>query len=113
MYSNRIAKSLNRCENTNPILFLKGGVTLLRAAAKNHTRVTVVCEPEDYAAVSTEMQSSDSKDTSLETRRQLALKVRVHFYMVPCLQNQTVLSLTSLYHPPGPAWRELFPFCYK
>ncbi|KAK2095606.1 hypothetical protein P7K49_027022 [Saguinus oedipus] len=47
------------------------GVTLLRAAAKNHARVTVVCEPEDYVAVSTEMQSSESKDTSLETRRQL------------------------------------------
>ncbi|XP_054579323.1 bifunctional purine biosynthesis protein ATIC isoform X1 [Eptesicus fuscus] len=55
-----------------------GGVTLLRAAAKNHARVTVVCEPEDYAAVSTEMQSSDSKDTSLETRRQLALKAFTH-----------------------------------
>jgi hypothetical protein len=25
-----------------------GGVTLLRAAAKNHLRVTVVCNPEDY-----------------------------------------------------------------
>ncbi|KAF7486851.1 hypothetical protein GHT09_000683 [Marmota monax] len=55
-----------------------GGVTLLRAAAKNHARVTVVCEPEDYVAVSTEMQSSDSKDTSLETRRQLALKAFTH-----------------------------------
>ncbi|XP_022349356.1 bifunctional purine biosynthesis protein PURH isoform X3 [Enhydra lutris kenyoni] len=55
-----------------------GGVTLLRAAAKNHARVTVVCEPEDYAAVSTEMQSSNSKDTSLETRRQLALKAFTH-----------------------------------
>ncbi|XP_006779022.1 PREDICTED: bifunctional purine biosynthesis protein PURH [Myotis davidii] len=78
VYSNRVAKRLNRCENTNPILFLKGGVTLLRAAAKNHARVTVVCEPEDYAAVSTEMQSSDSKDTSSETRRQLALKAFTH-----------------------------------
>ncbi|EPY81436.1 bifunctional purine biosynthesis protein PURH isoform 3 [Camelus ferus] len=55
-----------------------GGVTLLRAAAKNHARVTVVCEPEDYVAVSTEMQGSDSKDTSLETRRQLALKAFTH-----------------------------------
>ncbi|XP_019493739.1 PREDICTED: bifunctional purine biosynthesis protein PURH [Hipposideros armiger] len=55
-----------------------GGVTLLRAAAKNHARVTVVCEPEDYAAVSTEMQSSDSKDTCMETRRQLALKAFTH-----------------------------------
>lgn len=25
-----------------------GGVTLLRSAAKNHNRVTVVCDPEDY-----------------------------------------------------------------
>jgi len=25
-----------------------GGVTLLRAAAKNHSRVTVVCDPADY-----------------------------------------------------------------
>ncbi|MXQ79230.1 hypothetical protein E5288_WYG000364 [Bos mutus] len=55
-----------------------GGVTLLRAAAKNHARVTVVCEPEDYAAVASEMQDSDSKDTSLETRRLLALKAFTH-----------------------------------
>ncbi|XP_049744047.1 bifunctional purine biosynthesis protein ATIC isoform X2 [Elephas maximus indicus] len=55
-----------------------GGVTLLRAAAKNHARVTVVCDPEDYAAVSAEMQSSDSRDTSLEARRQLALKAFTH-----------------------------------
>lgn len=26
-----------------------GGVTLLRAAAKNHERVTVVCDPNDYS----------------------------------------------------------------
>lgn len=25
-----------------------GGVTLLRAAAKNHARVTVLCDPADY-----------------------------------------------------------------
>lgn len=25
-----------------------GGVTLLRAAAKNHSRVTVLCDPTDY-----------------------------------------------------------------
>ena len=65
------------------LLFFKGGVTLLRAAAKNHARVTVVCEPEDYAAVSSEMQGSDNKDTSLETRRQLALKVRDTLFFFP------------------------------
>lgn len=26
-----------------------GGVTLLRAAAKNHSRVTVLCDPADYS----------------------------------------------------------------
>ena len=33
----------------NVILFLPGGVTLLRAAAKNHARVTVICDPVDYS----------------------------------------------------------------
>ncbi|VDD91521.1 unnamed protein product [Enterobius vermicularis] len=28
-----------------------GGVTLLRAAAKNHSRVTVICDPRDYGGV--------------------------------------------------------------
>lgn len=28
--------------------FFIGGVTLLRAAAKNHERVTVLCDPTDY-----------------------------------------------------------------
>lgn len=28
-----------------------GGVTLIRAAAKNHERVTLVCDPSDYGAV--------------------------------------------------------------
>ncbi|XP_072473605.1 bifunctional purine biosynthesis protein ATIC [Notamacropus eugenii] len=55
-----------------------GGVTLLRAAAKNHARVTVVCDPGDYEVVSTEMLNSDTKDTTMETRRQLALKAFTH-----------------------------------
>ena len=28
-----------------------GGVTLLRAAAKNHARVTVLCDPNDYEKI--------------------------------------------------------------
>uniref|UniRef100_A0A8D0E6X2 Bifunctional purine biosynthesis protein ATIC n=1 Tax=Salvator merianae TaxID=96440 RepID=A0A8D0E6X2_SALMN len=55
-----------------------GGVALLRAAAKNHARVTVVCNPEDYGTVAQEMKASSNKDTSLETRRQLALKAFTH-----------------------------------
>lgn len=52
-----------------------GGVTLLRAAAKNHARVTIVCDPADYSLVAKEMESLENGDTSLETRRTLALKV--------------------------------------
>ncbi|XP_043795079.1 bifunctional purine biosynthesis protein ATIC [Apis laboriosa] len=55
-----------------------GGVTLLRAAAKNHNRVTVICDPNDYEKVGKEMQSSINKDTSLETRQLLALKAFTH-----------------------------------
>lgn len=60
-------------------LYLSGGVTLLRAAAKNHGRVTIVCDPADYTAVVKEMESSADRDTSAETRRTLALKVTPAF----------------------------------
>ncbi|NP_001383476.1 bifunctional purine biosynthesis protein ATIC isoform 2 [Gallus gallus] len=55
-----------------------GGVALLRAAAKNHARVTVVCDPADYSSVAKEMAASKDKDTSVETRRHLALKAFTH-----------------------------------
>lgn len=45
-----------------------GGVTLLRAAAKNHSRVTVICDPADYMKVIEEIQNNPDKDTSIETR---------------------------------------------
>ncbi|XP_017873783.1 PREDICTED: bifunctional purine biosynthesis protein PURH [Drosophila arizonae] len=53
-----------------------GGVTLLRAAAKNHQRVTVVCEAVDYAKVLAEISAKG--DTTLETRQALALKAFTH-----------------------------------
>ncbi|TSK17744.1 Bifunctional purine biosynthesis protein PURH [Bagarius yarrelli] len=55
-----------------------GGVTLLRAAAKNHARVTVVCDPSDYEPVANEMEASSGKDTSVEMRKTLALKAFTH-----------------------------------
>lgn len=45
-----------------------GGVTLLRAASKNHSRVTVVCDPNDYEKVIKELETSSDKDTSIQTR---------------------------------------------
>ena len=53
-----------------------GGVTLLRAAAKNHERVTVVCEPELYSDVMKEFQRNG--DTSLKLRRELAVRAFQH-----------------------------------
>lgn len=47
-----------------------GGVTLLRAAAKNFPSVTVVVRPEDYDIVLEEIQTQGS--ASVETRRKLA-----------------------------------------
>ncbi|XP_034289370.1 bifunctional purine biosynthesis protein ATIC [Pantherophis guttatus] len=55
-----------------------GGVALLRAAAKNHARVTVVCDPGDYTNIAKEMKNVSDNDTSLEIRRQLALKAFTH-----------------------------------
>jgi phosphoribosylaminoimidazolecarboxamide formyltransferase/IMP cyclohydrolase len=52
-----------------------GGVALLRAAAKNHESVTVVCSPGDYAQVA---QAFAEGGTSMMQRKQLALKAFRH-----------------------------------
>ncbi len=49
-----------------------GGVTLLRASAKNYRHVTVITDVEDYDTVLEELASEG--DVSLETRQALALK---------------------------------------
>lgn len=53
-----------------------GGVTLLRAAAKNHARVTVLCDPSDYDKVLCEIRQYG--DTQEATRQSLALKAFTH-----------------------------------
>jgi len=50
-----------------------GGVTLLRAAAKNYAHVTAICDPSDYERVLAEI--STHGDTSPELRAELAAKV--------------------------------------
>jgi phosphoribosylaminoimidazolecarboxamide formyltransferase / IMP cyclohydrolase len=52
-----------------------GGVTLIRAAAKNHQRVTLVCDPADYAQVVAELKVGGVTDA---TRRALAVKGFAH-----------------------------------
>ncbi|RKO95049.1 methylglyoxal synthase-like protein, partial [Caulochytrium protostelioides] len=55
-----------------------GGVTLLRAAAKNHARVTVLVDPADYDTVITEIRASFAAHgrvaLSDATRQRLAVK---------------------------------------
>ena len=48
-----------------------GGVTLIRAAAKNHERVTLVCDPADYNSVLAEIRTGS---ISAQTRTKLAVK---------------------------------------
>ena len=69
-----------------------GGVTLLRAAAKNFESVTVVCDPADYAEVLVALHEAEVKakveadslnlslnlDLNLDLKRRLALKAFRH-----------------------------------
>lgn len=48
-----------------------GGVTLIRAAAKNHARVTLVCDPADYASV---LDALEKGEIPFELRKKLAVK---------------------------------------
>ncbi len=54
-----------------------GGPSMVRSAAKNHARVTIVCDPADYARVLEEM-SANGGDTTPETRAELAAKAFAH-----------------------------------
>lgn len=52
-----------------------GGVTLLRAAAKNHARVTILSDPKDYAKFLEELKTGE---ISAEVRNNFALKAFEH-----------------------------------
>lgn len=53
-----------------------GGPSMLRSAAKNHDRVTVVCDPNDYALVLEELTRDG--DVGRLTKEKLAAKVFAH-----------------------------------
>ncbi|KAK3995405.1 putative bifunctional purine biosynthesis protein [Cladorrhinum sp. PSN332] len=52
-----------------------GGVTLIRAAAKNHSRVTILSDPRDYAEFLKELEAGEVKESS---RKLYALKAFEH-----------------------------------
>src|SRR5579859_40728 len=71
-----------------------GGVTLIRAAAKNFERVTLLSDPADYTLVLDELRSGG---VSAATRRRLALKgFQQTAHYDHAIQNY-------LAHPPGDA----------
>lgn len=49
-----------------------GGITLLRASAKNFTDVVVVCDPDDYGPLLSELALAEG--VSIETKKKLAVK---------------------------------------
>jgi phosphoribosylaminoimidazolecarboxamide formyltransferase/IMP cyclohydrolase len=53
-----------------------GGPSMLRSAAKNHDRVTVVCDPSDYRLVLDEL--AEEGDVGRATRERLAAKAFAH-----------------------------------
>jgi phosphoribosylaminoimidazolecarboxamide formyltransferase/IMP cyclohydrolase len=53
-----------------------GGPSMVRSAAKNHARVTIVCDPSDYGRVLEEIAAGG--DTSPATRAELAAKAFAH-----------------------------------
>jgi phosphoribosylaminoimidazolecarboxamide formyltransferase / IMP cyclohydrolase len=53
-----------------------GGPSMVRSAAKNHARVTIVCDPSDYDRVLAEIESGG--EVSPNTRRELAAKAYAH-----------------------------------
>ncbi len=53
-----------------------GGPSMVRSAAKNYQSVTIVVDPSDYDAVLGELRANG--DTSIETRKQLAVKAFAH-----------------------------------
>jgi phosphoribosylaminoimidazolecarboxamide formyltransferase/IMP cyclohydrolase len=84
-----------------------GGVTLLRAAAKNFLHAVVVCDVNDYAKVIAELKATS--DVELATRRSLAVKAfaltrdydtAIHAYLsqdtVPSLSTSTLPQHFSL-----------------
>lgn len=52
-----------------------GGVTLMRAAAKNYRRVTAICDVADYQKFIDALRNSDNHEVPLKMRRSFALKV--------------------------------------
>ncbi len=71
-----------------------GGPTMIRAAAKNHAFVTVLTDPDDYAAVLGELRAHGQ--TQAPTRARLAAKVFAHTAHYDSLVAQHMAEVAGL-----------------
>ena len=74
-----------------------GGPSMLRSAAKNHQSVTVVVDPADYGRVADQVSSGG--DTTLELRRELAVKV---YSRTSAYDGAIALHLANVYAAKQP-----------
>ncbi|MBT7733391.1 MAG: bifunctional phosphoribosylaminoimidazolecarboxamide formyltransferase/IMP cyclohydrolase [Verrucomicrobia bacterium] len=75
-----------------------GGPSMLRSAAKNHQSVTVIVDPADYGRVAD--QVSENGETTLELRRELAVKV---YSRTAAYDGAIALHLASVYEQQQPS----------
>lgn len=76
-----------------------GGVALIRAAAKNHERVTLLCDPADYAEILSEIKKGGVAN---ETRKKLAIKGFA-------LTSQYDAAITQYFADEKPRQLNLYP----
>jgi phosphoribosylaminoimidazolecarboxamide formyltransferase / IMP cyclohydrolase len=103
-----------------------GGPAMLRSSAKNHERVTVVVDPDDYDAVLAEVRSGE---VSAARRLALAAKAFSHTAAYDAaiagfLSSAAAVSMETVPVPDAPApraelpqvlavqWRQLYPLRY-
>ena len=75
-----------------------GGPSMLRSAAKNHQSVTVVVDPADYSRVADQVSSGG--ETTLELRRELAVKV---YSRTAAYDGAIALHLVNVYEQEQPS----------
>lgn len=80
-----------------------GGPSMVRSAAKNHERVTVVCDPADYATVLEEIERLG--DTTPATRAALAAKA----FALTAAYDGAICGYLSSRGRPGDAGLARFP----
>jgi phosphoribosylaminoimidazolecarboxamide formyltransferase/IMP cyclohydrolase len=75
-----------------------GGPTMVRAAAKNYSKVTIVTDPQDYPLLCEELETNHGS-TSLTTRFKLAQKAFTHTASYDSAISNYLTSLDENYHP--------------